>query len=294
MTNRIRISLLLPTRARPLLVERFFDSLIEHSNHLENIEVVLYVDDDDTNSHNLAREELNISRIIGPTMSMGQYNTACLKVAKGDVIILVNDDIIIRTHGWDIKVLELDSRFSDKIYLAYPNDLIKKHGLSTFPILSRRTCELLVEPYPEQYQKAFIDVHLFDTFKRVEHAGHHRCIYMKDIIFEHMHYRTGKSDCDETYMRRGRFDDDATFVALAKNRSISVQQLVSEIDGNTKGSFASTALSVFEPPSLVSAIIHFSKELLFDQELPIRWRCYLWYWFIGRYLAANVLRSSTR
>lgn len=40
-----------------------------------------------------------------------------------------------------------------------------------------------------------------------------------DVVFEHLHYRTGKAACDETYKRRGRFEDDPTFIAMAERVS---------------------------------------------------------------------------
>ena len=45
--------------------------------------------------------------------------------------MLVNDDIFVRTLHWDVKIRNLQSKFHDKIYLAYPNDLNKKNKLST-------------------------------------------------------------------------------------------------------------------------------------------------------------------
>ena len=212
--TRPSISLLLPTRGRPALAKRLFKSIAETIAQPERVEIILYADEDDTGSHHLNSSDFRVVPIIGPALSMGGYNSACLKQARGDIIILVNDDMVIRTPGWDNMIVEMDAGFSDKIYLAYSNDLNKKRSLCTFPILSRRTCELLVEPYPAAYQGAFIDVHLFDIFKRLRHAGFGRTQYLDDVVFEHLHYRTGKADCDETYMRRGRFEDDPTFIAM--------------------------------------------------------------------------------
>ena len=122
----IAISLLLPTRGRPALVERLFRSIVETTSHLDQVEVVLYVDEDDAGSHYLASEQVSVTRIIGPRMSMGEYNTACLARARGDIIILANDDMVIRTSGWDGRIAQIDAEFADKIYLAYCNDCFKK------------------------------------------------------------------------------------------------------------------------------------------------------------------------
>jgi len=283
-----KISLLMPTRGRPAWAERFFRSVAQHSSHPDRVEVILYVDDDDTGSHHLDSSEIHVVRIIGPRKTMGEYNSACLERAQGDIIILVNDDMVIQTRGWDEKVAALDAGYSDGIYLAYGNDLFKGGALCTFPILSRRTCEVLVEPYPKAYHGAFIDYHLFDIFKRLQCAGVDRICYLDDVVFEHLHFRAGKAKADETYTKRGRFDDDATFLSLTDLRRQSAQRLRIAIKGETLPSEQRTGSGPELPPSgLVASVMFLTRKLLLDRELPLRWRFFLWYWFIGRYLAAH-------
>lgn len=288
-STRSSISLLLPTRGRPALVERLFRSIAETTAHPERVEVILYIDEDDTGSHHLDSKDVRVVRIVGPVISMGAYNSACLARARGDIIILANDDMVIRTPGWDNAIAEADADFADGIYLAYGNDLFKKRGLCTFPVLSRRTCELLVEPYPAAYQGAFIDVHLFDIFKRLQHAGFSRVRYLDNMVFEHLHYRTGKAVFDETYKRRARFEGDPTFIAMAKVRSTEAKRLLSALRGGPLPAFEPSSCQAYVPPGILSAVSYFSRQLLFDKELPFRWRGFLWYWFIGRYLAARGL-----
>lgn len=283
------ISLLLPTRGRPELVERFFASLLETTSRLDLVEVILYVDEDDTSSHHLDSRDFHVKRIIGPALSMGGYNSACFERASGEIIILVNDDIVIRTQDWDERVRAINSRFKDEIYLAYPNDLFKKSKFCTFPIMSRRTCELLIEPYPVAYQRFFIDPHLFDIFKRLQHAGFDRVCYCDDLIFEHLHYRTGKAPYDETYGygRKGRFADDPTFINLAGMRSAAASRLACAIGDKSITCEGHKADKNEMPDGVISAVFFFSRKFLLDKELPYRWRFFLWYYFIGRYLAAN-------
>lgn len=283
------ISLLLPTRGRPALVNRLFASIAGTSSHLEQVEVVLYVDEDDTSSHDLGSTDFRVVRIVGPALTMGGYNSACLQRARGDVLILANDDMVIRTPGWDDRIRAMNAEFEDQIYLGYANDLFKKSRFCTFPILSRRTCELLADPYPTAYRRAFIDVHLFDIFKRLQHAGFDRIRYYDDLVFEHLHYRTGKAPYDETYgyARSGRFADDPTFIALAAMRSTAANRLISAIRNEPVAAGGDVAMPDEVPASIVSAVRLFSRRFLLDSELPYRWRLFLWYWFIGRYLAAN-------
>jgi hypothetical protein len=283
------ISLILPTRGRPTLVERFFGSLGKMTSHLDQVEVILYVDEDDISSHHLDSQDFHVTRIIGPALSMGGYNSACFERARGEIIILVNDDIVIRSVGWDDRVREMNAEFEDQIYLGYANDLFKKSKFCTFPIMSRRTCELLIQPYPSAYRRFFIDVHLFDIFKRLQHAGVDRIRYYDDLVFEHLHFRTGKAPYDETYgyARSGRFADDLTYIHLIAVRSAAANRLICEIRNESFAAEGNTFSKDEMPGNVANAVCFFSRKFLFDDELPYRWRAFLWYWFMGRYLAAN-------
>lgn len=281
------ISLLLPSRGRPKLVERLFASIIKTTTNLADIEVVLNLDSDDPGSHYLDSQDFQITKIIKNQPSMGAYNVACLAKSQGRIIILINDDLIFKTYGWDEKVIAMDARFSDKIYLAYANDLFKTAWCS-FPILSRRICQELVNPYPIEYKGAFIDTHLYDVFKRLDKKGHNRICYLDDVVFEHLHYRSGKAPIDDTYKKRGRFDDDAAFVQLAAIRQVSAERLsailnceinIPNIDVDNKVKY--------KPKGLFDAVIRLTRQFLLNGKLPFRWRFFLWYWFIGRYLASR-------
>jgi len=280
------ISMLMPTRGRPSLAERFIASVEAHTLRLAQVEVIVYVDDDDSGSHQLGSDHVSVTRIIGPRMSMGEYNTACLARARGDIIILANDDMVIRTPGWDERITQVDVEFADKIYLAYCNDYFKKR-VCTFPILSRRTCEILVEPYPKAYMGGFIDTHLFDLFKRLQCAGFDRIRYLDDVVFEHLHFRTGKAVCDETYLRRGRFTDDPTYIGLAPLRSAGAKRLLNVLRGEPLPIHKQSPCENYSPTGLLSAILYLSRHILFDNELPLRWRMFVWCRFIGRYMVSH-------
>lgn len=276
-----RISLLLPTRGRPALVARLFESIRAKTAHLARVEVVLCIDDDDVDSHGISDPRIKITKIIGPRRSMGAYNTACLEKSEGDIAILINDDMVIRTDAWDNLVRQLDQRFDDKIYLGYGNDLYKGRNLCAFPILSRRCCKALTDPFPEAYQGAFIDYHLLDIFSRLQKAGHDRIVYLENLVFEHMHFRSGKAQNDATYQARNRFGDDGTFLLLRDTRSSAARFLLSRINGAPiqKQSHPTSR----EPPSLIHAT-------LLDRELPIKWAARLFAWFVARHIASKMLK----
>jgi hypothetical protein len=277
------ISLLLPTRARPELVERFLRSVADRSAHPELIEAILCVDDDDIESHGIVFREIALKLVVGPRQTMGAYNTECLRHASGEIIIAVNDDIVVRTNGWDDKVRELDARYHDGVYLGYGNDLFMGPKLCTFPILSRKTCSLLAEPYPPIYKGAFIDVHLMDIFRRLEKRGYARICYAADIVFEHVHYRNNPDAWDATYSDRLRFGDDLTFMGLVDARRLEADRLSARIAGGTPETVPSPPQVTIEPPSLIGIVPLCASRFMLDFDLPLGWRTHLFVWMVARY-----------
>ena len=285
-----RISLLLPTRGRPKLAERFLRSVAAESAHPELIEVILCVDEDDIESHSIVFDGLALKLVIGPRQTMGAYNTICLAHASGDITIAVNDDIVIRTRGWDETVRELDARYPDGVYLGYANDLFKGPAMSTFPILSRQTCQLLAEPYPRIYKGAFLDTHLMDIFRRLEKRGYERMAYAEDIVFEHVHYRNNPDALDATYRDRSRFGDDLTFIGLVDARRLEADRLSAHITGGTPEKVPSPPKVSIEPPGLIGIVSLCARKFLFDFDLPLRWRTYLFTWMVARYYFSQLRR----
>lgn len=218
-------------------MRRFLNSIVETSSDINKIEVILYADNDDTTYHELDCSGVNCKLIIGPQLSMGSYNTRCLNESCGEIIMLVNDDVVIRTRGWDSQLLRLHDAIYDSVYLFYPNDLLNASKLCAFPIMSRKTIDILVNPYPYQYKRAFIDLHILDIFKRLENIGFRKYFYLSEIVFEHLHFKNNKACFDEVYEKREKikFIDDDTFISLAEFRQISAIHLARAIasDGKT-------------------------------------------------------------
>lgn len=285
-----RLSLLLPTRGRLHLVERFLQSVLAQSTRPDLIEVILCVDEDDIESQGIVFEGLALKMVIGPRQTMGAYNATCLEHASGDITIAANDDIVIRTNGWDEKVRELDARYPDGIYLGYSNDLFKGPKLCTFPILSRKTCSVLAEPYPAIYKGAFIDVHLMDIFRRLEKRGFARICYAADIVFEHVHYRNNPDALDATYTDRLRFADDLTFIGLIEARRLEADRLFAHISGGNPKSIPLPSQAATRPAGFFEIIPLCARKFLFDFDLPLKYRGYLFVWMLARYYYSRLRR----
>ncbi|MEW6376599.1 MAG: glycosyltransferase family A protein [Thermodesulfobacteriota bacterium] len=180
-----KFSFLLPTRDRPELVNRFFQSILDTAYCIEEIEVILCLDDDDLESQNISNERLFIKKVVLPRGSnMGALNRACFEASSGRYVMLINDDVIIRTKGWDKMISVVYSAFPDDIALIHVNDLLFRDSLCTFPTLSRKAC-LEIGICPEEYRKYRIDDHIYDTYQMLAYLGHKRIVYLDKVVFEH-------------------------------------------------------------------------------------------------------------
>lgn len=277
----ITVSLLLPTRGRPNRLKQFLDSVYRTARHPENIEVILFIDDDDVSMRNFEYTNRRIKKLIHPRNTMGFYNTACFEASTGEVIIAVNDDIIIRTLDWDKKIVDFHHAQPDPIYLAYPNDLNKKHKLPTFPILSRITCKTLGSVFPTAYKGSLLDWHLYDIFMRLKKLKLHRIFFLEDIVFEHLHFRNKKAMIDETYKQRVRFADDEIFISLTLPRKQEANRLI-QYCLNHQSINTTPIPKYLGRKGLIRNIAFYFFIFIFDASLLWRWRIHLFYYFTGR------------
>lgn len=231
----VSISLLLPTRGRPTLLQRLFESLANTTADLSVLELVLYVDEDDTETRQISHPLLSLVKLIEPPgQKMGNMNRACYEASHGRHVMLMNDDVVFRTKGWDARVLEAFAPFPDEIALVYGNDLHRGKGVPTFPIVSRTVCDLIGGICPRDYLNVYIDVHLHDIFKKLRRIGHDRLRYLDDVIFEHMHHEVGKSLRDRTYFKKNERADDFVFISLDGERQSQAQKLARCIEAHKK------------------------------------------------------------
>lgn len=206
-------SLILPTRKRVKEVYRLFDSIKATASNLESIEVILYIDKDDTESQEISYNGFSIVKLVRPRgETMGRITRICYVVSCGQYIMLLNDDVVFRTSSWDSAVLATFSQFKDKIALVYGNDLFQGEKMASFPILSRIVCDLMGNICPSEYKRILIDVHIFDIFKKLHQMGYNRIVYLKDVIFEHLSYDIGKSPEDESYANRNIVYDQQVLI----------------------------------------------------------------------------------
>jgi len=213
-----KISLLLPTRDRRALLYRLLDSIVKTTDRPQDLEIIIYIDEDDRESRDISYPDLSIIKLTGCRKTMGAITNVCYQASTGDYVFLMNDDAIFQTLHWDTIVAETLLQFPDEVVLLYGNDLHKGKRMPTFPILSRTVCELMNGVCPSEYIRFHIEYHILDVFKRLSSIGYKRIVYLPDVVFEHMHYSIGKSPVDNTYIFRQNTDDERLYIVSARER----------------------------------------------------------------------------
>jgi glycosyltransferase involved in cell wall biosynthesis len=186
MHARTTFSLIVPTRQRPAQLARLLDSLAATAARPEALEVVLVIDADDPASAGVAHGRLALKRVIVPPgLPMGALNTAGYEASAGDWLMLLNDDVIARTPGWDNRFRACFRRAPDGIALVHANDTLFRDRLCTFPVVSRTFCRLAGGICPREYLRYRIDDHIEDVFNLLAVLGARRVFYLPDVVFEH-------------------------------------------------------------------------------------------------------------
>ena len=195
-----KISILVPTRNRFNNIVRLIKSIKDTAYDFNNIEILLYVDNDDTNtlhSINKNRKDLHGACVYtGKQGTLGSAYNALYKKCTGNIIMSGADDIIFKTKDWDKILLDNFNKLDSKIALFASNDLYTNpDDLSTHPFLTREAINCFGFFIPSKFDCNYADRWYTDIFKRVK-----RYIVVP-IIIEHMHWLNNKAKRDSTYLK---------------------------------------------------------------------------------------------
>lgn len=183
------LSIIVPTRGRPQQLRAFLDSLRDTAARIDDVEVVLVLDDDDAETLSFSYQEISLQKVVVPRgLTMGALNMRGYEASSGAHVMLCNDDVIVRTSGWDTRLREVFSSYPDGVVLAHVNDGTFKDGLCIFPCVSRAFAELAGGICHEGYRRYRIDDHIYNVFNLLAILGEQRIQYLPDVLFEHHNY----------------------------------------------------------------------------------------------------------
>ena len=223
----VDLSLILPTRGRPDVARRALAELASRAGSPERLEVLLYVDEDDPQSHEIDHPDLNVRRIVGPPgVGMGAITNECLTASRGRYAMLLNDDIRVRTKAWDVHIVEAASRYPDGVALVYPNDGHQGGRLSTFPVVPRAVVEELGALASNRINHFHIESHVFGVFEELARRGHERRCYLEEVKIEHV---TPGGSRPVRAQVRGFRDDRVTYATQREERRRVARRLARRI-----------------------------------------------------------------
>ena len=202
-----RYALLCPTRGRPKRAAEAARSAFATASHPERVAYLLYVDEDDSDLQNYERlvAELadecagrgGVVRLtVGPPVGVLRAFNQLTKTTDADVFVIATDDQVFVDHGWDARLDEETAKYSDGIYCMWFNDNWESQNFCTAPIVSRIWVETLGYFLFPIFEHFFADAWIWMLAKSVD-----RAVYISDIAVEHRHWKTGKSEIDDTYER---------------------------------------------------------------------------------------------
>ena len=195
------VSILCPTRGRPERCARMIESAFDTAG--ADIEVRLYVDDDDPRKADYLLYDGKGSPtglfergwvVLGPSLGVGKAWNILAKDARGDALMMGNDDFIYETQDW-AKALQAPSLPSDGVFCAHFNDGGPQNGRCRVPIVGRAWYEALGYFTSEEFNFFYHDTWIEDLANRIG-----RRYYDGDIMVRHEHATRG-GEVDDTHNR---------------------------------------------------------------------------------------------
>ena len=122
------ISILTPSRSRPQLARRMYESAVHRAGR--DIEVKFYLNDDDPMLADYLAFLKPDQYMIGPNQSTSYSWNLMAEQAQTDIFFLVGDDAQFATNNWANIVLQTFAKYPDGIACVYPR----------VPTLSRKKC----------------------------------------------------------------------------------------------------------------------------------------------------------
>mgnify|MGYP003870282443 CR=1 FL=1 len=178
MAGNTIISVLLPTRGRTAALLKSIQSLIETASNPQRVEILLGIDEDDTDLPVYLKEHVapylkehaveckaNIFKPLGYE-NLHTYVNTLAQSATGEWIFFWNDDGVMLTEGWDDVIESYNGQFK----LLAPKDNHNGHPYAIFPILPRDWFQLMDHLSQNAQNDAWLShiAYMLDIFERID------------------------------------------------------------------------------------------------------------------------------
>lgn len=235
-----RFSILCPTRGRPDNVERMVRSVFDTAFYPRDVEVLLYVDDDDPTWEDLRsrvvawnREGMTVRHRWGPRIVLSETWNALAHMARGEILAHSDDDVVYRTQSWDTMLAHEFENWPDRLVFVHGRDGVHDAAFGTHGFIHRRWVEVVGRFCPPYFSSDYNDTWLNDVANALN-----RRVYLAELYTEHMHPVVGKAPMDQTYeerLTRHRQDNvDQLYAEKVNERAAEVELFVAAIEAHAR------------------------------------------------------------
>lgn len=218
------ISLLVPTRERPAQLARFCDSALRLAERPDAVEVVVYVDRDDSSYDDFDWPDGTVV-VAGDRITLSECWNRCHAAASGPIFGHMGDDIVFRTQGWDRLVRDVFNSWPDRIVFVHGRDGIQDERLGTHGFLHERWVDTVGHFVPPYFSSDFNDTWLTDVADRLG-----RRVFVSNLITEHLHFSVGKAEIDQNTLDR-----------LIRHQADQVERRYADLESERAGDAAKLA-----------------------------------------------------
>jgi len=194
----MKFSILLNTRNRVRYLENLLYSLVTKTKNLQDIEVLVNYDDDDSASHNFAQNKFNLNvKFFRNPRPYSLHSTINLmaKQSKGKYLIGVNDDIEFITEGWDeiilkkIESFKTENNIKDDIIYCKTSCTSVDHDANlpygSCPIVSKEAIDAIGLFLYEEFRGLGGDSSIYRVYAAVD-----RVVDISEVWFDHLMHNT--------------------------------------------------------------------------------------------------------
>lgn len=250
----MKISLLVPSRERLNLKLTLISSIITTVEDINNVELIFGIDEDDPTRDTVYKIAAAIPfiKIVniknnGKFIGINKIWNKLYPHASGDILGYIGDDMIFKTPGWDVKILEEfegDKLPADKIKLVHCYDGFRnKDEICVNAFVHKKYIEVIGYLCREEFLINWSDQWLYQSFKAFD-----RIKWLEDIYIHHNHWVFGGREKDNTADRmlsdnNDRISDQMWF-DLAQERINDVNKLSAYIQQTPNWDVVDTDLNV--------------------------------------------------
>lgn len=175
------ISVIVPTRGRTHLLASMLLSLMSTAEDQANVEVIMRVDfDDDESIAYLRTSPFPFPFIVGPRYkgyaTLGMFINEAARMSRGDLVLVINDDVEFRTRGWDARLLAHAALYPDGIFNIGVE--VENADNFIFPCVSRRQVQVLDGVFDARL--IYPDIGLRDVLRAFD-----RAVRVHDVVLRH-------------------------------------------------------------------------------------------------------------